>query len=117
MNRRCTQVCCLVFIILTVECTILPLTYDLVRYSNVNLLETLSSTTANKESCKKIGYDFKCSLSSERYEDFRKSIWQRSAAWEAFFNQYVKEVDIIVDFNRVSRCYRVSILDNYDLKK
>ena len=100
MFRNCTKFSFLLLVSF-LQCTRTehsPLTYDLVRYSNVDISETRSNPAYNT-SCMRYGYNYQCLLSAE---EFIRSIWKHGAAWSTYFNKYSKEIDIVVKFNRVS---------------
>ena len=75
-----------------------PKTYDLLRYSHVSIVKTVSKVEENQ--CKEIGLNYECSPLDNASDNSKENIWRYEASWKAFFNEHTKEVKLKVHFPR-----------------
>ena len=83
-----------------------PVSYDLMKFSDAKILKTLYNSSDTQ--CKKSGYDIKCPVSINSLTDLKECLWKIGGKWNCQFDEWTKEVQVIIDFNKVKvtlSCY------------
>ena len=76
-----------------------PVSYDLMTFSDVKVLKTLHKSNDTK--CKKSGFDINCPVPVNSLMDLKKFLWKIGGKWNCQFDKWTKEVQVIIDFNKV----------------
>lgn len=74
--------------------------YDLVRYSNVRILKGIGQM--ENQQCRKIGSNFECPVSMTSLNNFKECLRKPGVSWSCPFDEYTREVQVAIRFNRVS---------------
>lgn len=76
-------------------------TYDLLRYSHVGIIKTVSQRDTTKD-CVVRGNNYECRQpSANTSEIFKQNIWKNREYWKLVFNEHTKEIKLNIRFQRM----------------